>query len=137
MSSKAGQVLQSRVLCLIYQCPFYSICSLQSVKVYQDQGSCLFVMFLCLPILSTTHGQIDNSELQEGASTLEVDVKRFRRSLSSKEQGSTRVKDIKNTCSSAKVTLLFEEQKLRSCSVSGKGGGTPWFIRRFATCGEF
>ena len=80
MSSKAGQVLQSRVS----QCPFYSICSPQSVNVYQDQGSCMIVMFLCLCKFYqqlTIIDQIDNSDLQEGASTLEVDVKKVQEEL--------------------------------------------------------
>ena len=66
------------------QCPFYSICSLQSVKVYQGQGSCLIVMFLCLCKFYqqlTIIDQIDNSDLQEGASTLEVDVKKVQEEL--------------------------------------------------------
>ena len=34
-----------------------------------------------LQVLSTTHDQIDNSDLQEGASTLEVDVKKVQEEL--------------------------------------------------------
>ena len=42
---------------------------------------CSVSMSILFTVLSTTHDQIDNSDLQEGASTLEVDVKKVQEEL--------------------------------------------------------